>query len=239
MMSSHRTRLLAGLLPALMIAAPSAQAQLAVIDMASVTRLIQQAQTLAQQLEAARQQIAQAQALYQSTTGSRGMEQLLSGVTRNYLPADWAQLNAAMQGGSGASGALAADVRAALAANAVLSASQMAVLSADEQAQIGNSRRSVALLQALAQEALANSSSRFASIQQLIGAIASATDQKGILELQTRISAEQGMLQNEQTKLQVLYQAAQAQAAVTAQRAREQIIAGHGSFATRFEPSPL
>ena len=98
----------------------------------------------------------------------------------------------------------------------------MAVLSADEQAQIGNSRRSVALLQALAQEALANSSSRFASIQQLIGAIASATDQKGILELQTRISAEQGMLQNEQTKLQVLYQAAQAQAAVTAQRAREQ-----------------
>ena len=239
MISSHRTRLLVGLLPALMIAAPSAQAQFAVIDMASVTRLIQQAQTLAQQLEEARQQIAQAQALYQSTNGSRGMEQLLSGVTRNYLPADWAQLNAAVQGGSGASGALAADIRAALAANAVLSASQMAVLSADEQAQIGNSRRSVALLQALAQEALANSSSRFASIQQLIGAIASATDQKGILELQTRIGAEQGMLQNEQTKLQVLYQAAQAQAAVTAQRAREQIIAGHGSFATRFEPSPL
>ena len=239
MMAPRKTRLLAGLLPALMIAAPSAHAQFAVIDIASVTQLIQQAQTLAQQLEAARQQIAQAQALYQSTTGNRGMEQLLSGVTRNYLPADWSQLSAAVQGGNGLAGGLAVDIRAAVAANAVLSAPQIAALSADEQAQIGSARRSVALLQALAQQALANSSSRFASIQQLIAAIPSATDQKGILDLQARINAEQGMLQNEQTKLQALYQAAQSQGAVAAQRAREQIIAGHGSFATRFEPSPL
>jgi type IV secretion system protein VirB5 len=238
-MSSLKTSLLAGLVPALMIAAPSAKAQFAVIDIASVTQLIQQAQTLAQQLEAARQQVAQAQALYQSTTGNRGMQQLLSGVTRNYLPADWSQLSAAVHGGSGASGALAADIRAAVAANAVLSAPQIAALPADEQAQIGNARHSVALRQALAQEALANSSSRFASMQQLIAAIPSATDQKGILDLQARISAEQGMLQNEQTKLQALYQAAQSQAAVATQNMREQIIAGHGSFSSRFEPSPL
>jgi hypothetical protein len=57
-----------------MLAAPSAQAQMAVIDVASITQLIQQAQTLTQQLEAARRQIAQAQALYQSTTGNRGMQ---------------------------------------------------------------------------------------------------------------------------------------------------------------------
>jgi type IV secretion system protein VirB5 len=46
------------------------------------------------------------------------------------------------------------------------------------------------------------------------------------------------MLQNEQTKLQVLYQLAQSQSAMVAQQAREQIIAGHGSFATRFQPVP-
>jgi type IV secretion system protein VirB5 len=238
MIWSHRSRLLVALLPVLMMVAPRAQAQLAVIDVASVTRLIQQAQLLTQQLEAARQQIAQAQALYQSTTGNRGMQQLLSGVNRNYLPTDWAQLSSAVQGGNAASGPLASDIQAALAANAVLSAPQLAALSAGEQAQVSNARRSVALQQALAQEALANSSGRFASIQQLISAIGSTRDQKGTLELQTRISAEQGMLQNEQTKLQVLFQAAQAQSAATTQRAREQIIAGYGSFATRFEPSP-
>jgi type IV secretion system protein VirB5 len=231
--------LLAGLLPLLMLAAPAAQAQFAVIDVASVTRLVQQAQTLAQQLEAARQQIAQAQALYQSTTGNRGMQQLLAGVTRNYLPSNWTQLTAAMQGVGGAPGTLAQDIRAAAASNAVLSAPQMAGLSVAEQSLIGNGRLSVALSQALAQQALANSSGRFASIQQLIATIPSASDQKGILELQARIGAEQAMLQNEQTKLQVLYQAAQSQSAVLAQQTREQLVAAQGSFTSRFRPSPL
>jgi type IV secretion system protein VirB5 len=238
-MSSHKIALLSAMLPALMLATPDARAQLAVFDVASVTQLIQQARTLAQQLEAARQQLSQAQALYQSTTGSRGMQQLLSGVTRNYLPTDWSQLSAGMQGVNGASGALALDVSAAMAANAVLSAPQIAALPPDQQAQIVSARRSGALLQAVAQEALSNSSGRFASIQQLIAAIAGATDQKGILELQARIGAEQGMLQNEQTKLQVLYQLAQSQATLGAQREREQVIAGQGSFSSRFEPSPL
>ena len=41
------------------------------------------------------------------------------------------------------------------------------------------------------------------------------------------------MLQNEQTKLQVLYQATQAQESAIAQQARERVIDGHG----RFEPA--
>jgi type IV secretion system protein VirB5 len=237
-MSSQKIGLRAGLMSALMLAAPGAQAQLAVFDVASVTQLIQQARTMAQQLEAARQQIVQAQALYQSTTGARGMQQLLTGVPRNYLPVDWSQLSAAMQDVNGAPGSLALDMSEVMAANAVLSTPQIASLPPDQQAQIGSGRRSGALLQAVAQEALANSSGRFASIQQLIAAIAVATDQKAILELQARIGAEQGMLQNEQTKLQVLYQVAQSQAALAAQREREQVIAGQGSFSTRFEPSP-
>jgi hypothetical protein len=46
------------------------------------------------------------------------------------------------------------------------------------------------------------------------------------------------MLQNEQTKLQVLAQATEAMSAVNAQREREQVIAGQGQFATRFQPGP-
>jgi type IV secretion system protein VirB5 len=235
-MSSLKIALLFALFSAL---APDARAQLAVFDVASVTQLIQQARTLAQQLEAARQQLAQAQTLYESTTGGRGMQLLVSGITRNYLPTDWPQVNASVQGINGGSSALAQDISTAISANAVLSAPQIAALPPDQQAQIVSARRSAALLQAVSQEALANSSGRFASIQQLIAAIATTNDQKGVLELQARIGAEQGMLQNEQTKLQVLYQLALAQTALGAQREREQIIAGQGSFSSRFEPSPL
>jgi type IV secretion system protein VirB5 len=214
-----------------------ATAQFAVIDVASVTQLIQQAQTLVRQLEQAQQQVAQAQALYRSLTGPRGMQLLLNGTVRNYLPTDWQQLTAAMQG-SGTYGALSADIRVAVSGNAVLSASQLAALPASTQVQITTSRNNVALLQALTHEALANSSNRFGAIQQLIQAIPTATDQKGILDLQARIGAEQSMLQNEQTKLQALYQAALSQAQVLSQQAREQAIAETGNFATRFSPAP-
>jgi type IV secretion system protein VirB5 len=229
---TRRRLLVLGLLP---LAATTAQAQFAVIDVASVTQLIQQAQTLAQQLEQARAQVAKAEALYQSLTGTRGMQLLLSGTVRNYLPANWAQLSSAMQGGG--SGALAADIRAAINANAVLSPRQLSALPAAERAQILSARSNVALMQALSHQALANSSDRFASIQQLIQAISVAKDQKAILELQARIGAEQGMLQNEQTKLQSLYQAALSQTAALQQQQQEAAIAASGNFSTRFQPS--
>ena len=60
----------------------------------------------------------------------------------------------------------------------------------------------------------------------------------GALDLQARIAAEQVMLQNEQTKLQVLYQATQAQESSMRQQARERVIEEHGRFETRFQPSP-
>ena len=50
------------------------------------------------------------------------------------------------------------------------------------------------------------------------------------MDLQARIAAEQGMLANEQTKLQVLHQAAQAEEWARVQRAREQAIADIGSL---------
>jgi type IV secretion system protein VirB5 len=166
------------------------------------------------------------------------MELLLSGVTRNYLPTSWTQLTGAMQGAVGGYSALASDVRAAIAANTVLSPQQLSMLAPADQQLIAAGRQAGALQQALAQEALANVSGRFSAIQSLVGAIGTATDQKGVLDLQARISAELGMLQNEQTKVQILRDATQAQDAVLRQQQREQAIAAHGNFATRFQPVP-
>jgi type IV secretion system protein VirB5 len=218
-------------------AVPAARAQWAVIDVGAIAQLVREVATLQQQLQTAQAQLSQANAALQTTTGSRGMQLLLADSVRNYLPTSSSQLTEALQGG-GAYPSLAVDVRTAVSANAVLSPSQLSVLSPTDQQQIAAGRQSAALRQALAQEALANSSARFAAIQSLIDAISTARDQKAILDLQARISAELGMLQNEQTKLQVLAQASDAIEAVNAQQQREQAIAGQGHFGTRFSPVP-
>ena len=236
-MRSLKIRMLAACCIASLAAASAARAQWAVVDAPAIVQLIQEVQTTAQQLQTAKAQLLQAQQALQTMTGNRGMEQLLSVTVRNYLPSDWTQITGALQG-LGGFGALSADVQSIVAANAVLSPQRLATLSPGGQQLVQNSRQWSAMQQALSHQALSNASNRFAAIQTLIAAIPSATDQKGILDLQARISAELGMLQNEQTKLQILNQATQAQAASLRESAREQVIDGHGPFAARFQPVP-
>jgi len=238
-MLTLNTRLAAVCLAASIAITPAARAQWAVIDVPAIVQLIQEVQTMQQQLATARQQLQSAQQALQAMTGDRGMARLLGGTTRNYLPSNWTQVTNALQG-QGMSGyaGLSADVQRAIAAIAVLSPQRLATLSSADQRQIQASRQWSAMQQSLAQEALANASNRFASIQSLIAAISTAGDQKAILDLQARISAELGMLQNEQTKNQVLYQATQAQESAIRQQAREYVIEGHGRFETRFQPTP-
>jgi type IV secretion system protein VirB5 len=218
-------------------AAPAVHAQFAVIDVASLSQLISEVQVLEQQLATARSELTQAQTEYKSITGTRGMGRLLAGTVRNYLPPDWASVLGAIQG-SVRYPQFAAELQNALNAAAVLSGQQLAALSPTASAQLQAWRRTVALLQSLSHESLSNSSSRFAAVQQLIDAIAQAADQKAILELQARITGEEDMLQNERTKLQVLYQGVQAEDWANAQRVRELTVAGHGLFANRFQPQP-
>jgi type IV secretion system protein VirB5 len=227
--------MLAGCLIVSFAAVPAAWAQWAVVDAPAIVQLIQEVQTTAQQLQTAKDQLLQARQALQTMTGDRGMEQLLGGTVRNYLPSDWAQLTAALQGSAGQ---LSADVQSLISANAVLTPQRLATLSPGTQQLIQGARQWSAMRQALSHQALSNASSRFASLQSLIAAISSASDQKGILDLQARISAELGMLQNEQTKLQILNQSAQAQDASLRQQAWEQLIDGHGRFAARFQPIP-
>ena len=211
-------------------AAPVTHAQWAVVDAGAIAQLVQQLSTMEQQLETMQGHLRQAQQEYQSITGSRGMQNLLSGTVRNYLPANWQSLEASLSSATSAYPALSAAIQQALNANAVLSAGQLAALSPTERSQVLASRQSVAMLQATTQQALAAISGRFASIQQLINAIGTAQDQKAILDLQARISAEEGMLSNDGSKLQVIYQAMQAQQWANQQKSREQALSDIGSL---------
>ena len=231
-------RILFALAISTMLAIPPARAQWAVVDAPAIVQLVQEVQAMEQQLQITRDQLAQARQALQTMTGSRGMQRLLAGTPRNYLPSSGSQLTAAMQGVDGAYPGLASDVRSALGTIAILSPSQLSTLSTADQQRVLAARRSSALQQAVAQEALVNVSGRFASLQGLVDAIPTATDQKAILDLQARILAEIGMLQNEQTKLQILREVSQAQAMVNQQQDRELLIAEQGTFATRLRPTP-
>lgn len=213
----------------------TARAQWAVVDAPAIVQLIQEVEDLEQMISTARSQLDQAKQALSTMTGNRGMEMLLSGTVRNYLPSTWSQVSDAALGGSGI---LATDVQSNIATNAVLSPLRLSTLSSGAQQLMQASRQWGAMRQSLSHQALANSSSRFSSLQTLIAQIGSAGDQKAILDLQARINAELGMLQNEQTKLQVLNQATVAQQSVLQQQALELAIQGHGRFETRFQPTP-
>src|SRR5947207_13814051 len=73
-----------------------AQAQWAVVDVGAIAQLVRQVATLQQQLKNAEQQLGQAREQYRSMTGGRGMQNLLGGIHRNYLPANWGELPSAL-----------------------------------------------------------------------------------------------------------------------------------------------
>jgi type IV secretion system protein VirB5 len=209
---------------------PVSHAQWAVVDVKAIAQLLKEVATLEQQLQTAQSTLTNAQQQYQSTVGTRGMQTLLTGTNRNYLPSTWNQLAGAVSQTGGAYQALSVGVQRLMVANAVLTPQQIAALSPEEHSQLQTARQSAALLQATSRAAFETTSARFSSLQQLINAIPSAADQKGVLDLQARIQAEQAMLQNENTKMTVLYQSLQAQEWARKQSAREQVIAGMGTL---------
>lgn len=229
-MKANRWTHLVGVAALLMGLAPTANAQWAVVDVGAITQLMQQVRTMQEQLSTARHQLAQAEAEYRSISGRRGMERLLSDVPRNYLPGQWRELAELLSQTSVSHGAIAREMQRVIADNAVLTPDQLRSLSETDRQLLESSRRSKAMLQVMTREALNRSGDRFGSIQQLIDAIGRADDQKAVLDLQARIQAESTMLMNENTKLQVLYQLAQAEEAAREQRMLEETMNAFGSL---------
>jgi type IV secretion system protein VirB5 len=218
----------------------TANAGIPVIDVTAIANLIQQVTYWQQQLVAMTNQLTQLQQTNAALTGTRGMQSVLpmSDLQRNYLPPDYAELMNTVNGRSTTYAGLSTQIESAMAANAVLSNAQLAGLDPDTRQVIENARRSTALLTSITQSAYQNTSQRFAALQRLIVMIGAARDAKAIQDLQSRVSAEQAMLTNEQTKLQSLYQITQANHSAQQQRIREQVISGHGGFSSRFAPTP-
>lgn len=210
----------------------SSMAQIPVTDLGAIAQLITQVTNMENQLMTARNQLIQAESTLKSMTGPRGMEQLLTGQNRNYLPTDWNSLAGLASNTGSAYGGLAASLQSIVAGNAVLSANQVSQFGPNEQTALSDVRSSLATSGAVSRSALADTSSRFADLQQLISAIGTTTDQKAILELQARIGAELTMISNDQSKLQALFKTLDSNEDLRKLRVRERAIADVGSLGT-------
>jgi P-type DNA transfer protein VirB5 len=216
---------------ALAIPTPAKAQGIPVIDIASLTQLIQQISYWENQLQQMQAHLDQLKQTYGALTGPRGMQSLLplTVQARNYLPTNWSDVSALTNGGSGGYGALSSLVATNVQALSVLPASSLTALPPAQRQLLTDGRNSAALLQGLSQTAYASTSARFQQLQGLIQAVGSASDMKAISDLQGRIQAEQSMLANDHGKLTALYQAAQADRWAQEQRGRELSIVQLGS----------
>ena len=229
-MGTQRVRMMGWWLVLVLLMAPVAHAQWAVVDVGAINQLVQEVSVMRQTLSSTEQTLNEERSQYAAMTGSYGMSALLSGQNQNYLPTGWSQLQAVLQGAAGAYGALASAMQQLMVSNAVLTPGEVAGLSPAEQSQLESERQSAALFQAETRLALSTTSARFASLQTLVAAIPQAQTQKAVLDLQARIGAEETMLENDQTKLGVLYAMARANREAAREQVREEAIAGIGSF---------
>ena len=120
----------------------------------------------------------------------------------------------------------------AVTSNAILAPAAVAGFSAPDRQLLATRRNNAALLQTLTQSALQQTSTRFSTLQTLIGQIGVATDPKAIADLQGRVQVEQAMLENDSAKLSSLYQLIRAQELVANQQAAEAAVARVGHAAT-------
>ncbi len=110
-------------------------------------------------------QLIQAETAVQSMSGSRGMGDLLGGVNRNYMPTDWTQLAAAIDGSAGAYGSLAREIQGIGRQNAVLTDAQIAGLTPLQRELLKSARGNAAALEGLSRQALSITSQRFATLR--------------------------------------------------------------------------
>ena len=198
---------------------PSAAAGIPVIDASGLAQQVQQVASWAKQYTQMQQQFTQLQSTYNSLSGVRGMANLVNNPTlRNYLPSEYQ----AMLSNNGMPAGLSGSIASIRDSARILGVQSTGLDATSDAAQaMQNMQNQNALNRAVGEEGYRQAAARFANIQVLLDKVNAAPDQKDILDLQGRIQAEQVMLQNEQSKLQMMTYLSSVQKDIAQQQARE------------------
>lgn len=202
-----------------------------VIDAASLQQQVQQVASWVQQYQQMTQQAQQLQQQINSVTGGRGMSALLNSSTyqqaRRSLPPDAQQVLSLANGGS--YGNLASSISDIKKASTTLNSDSFSGPTAANQWDADINR--AASHKALSMEAYTAAIQRLQNLEEMTTQISQTQDPKAIAELQARISTEQGMIQNEQAKIQALSMLVASEQQIAALQAREISIRSAGSSA--------
>lgn len=205
----------AGVMAAVLAAASPAFAGIPVSVMLDAPAIINQAQTMTQWAAQYRQMIDQINGLqrqYNAITGARGLGQIMNNpALRNYLPEDWASVYDQVR--TGGLPSISSRASSIYSAEGFISGA------------VGGRKRQQDVMvanKAMTMEAYQQTEKRLQNINDLMAQANAQNDTKGAADLANRMAAENAMIQNEQTRLNLLMrlQAAEKQLA-DEQRARE------------------
>lgn len=212
-----------GVAVSLVLISSQALAQIPVTDGAAIkTSVQQQVETMAKwklQYDQMVSQIDQMKQEYQSITGVRGLGDVLNNpALRDYLPDDWQGVYDSVKSGgyaglSGRASQVHSDNK--IYDTCVNHTNEQSRISCEAQAVKGAQDKAFAL------DAYDKAKERLGQIDALMQEINRTQDPKSIAELQGRIAAEQAMIQNEQTKLQMYSMVASAEDRLQQQRQLE------------------
>jgi type IV secretion system protein VirB5 len=192
-----------------------------VIDGANLAQAIQQVTAWAKQYEQMSNQIKQMERQVQSTTGGRGLSDLLNDpaykAARRTLPTDSQTLLGLANGGS--YGNLANSINSIKQATSTLSPANFGSQYAADRWVADLNR--AAQNKALSVQAYDAAQQRLSNLEQLMSTISTTEDPKAIAELQARINVEQGLIQNEQTKINAMAMLLRAEQQISEMQARE------------------
>lgn len=202
------TRKIAGvaLATAITLSQPAMAGGIPVIDVSNLTQQLLQVQHMLSQIQELQAQLETANKTLDGMSGSRGLASVVDtayDVAVNVDPDS-------------------------VLANAGIKSSADHGLSGNVADLYDSSNRDAALWLGQSQKSLEQSQERFADLTGLVAKVNASPDQKDILDLQARISAEAVFLQNEQAKLAMLRSQAEANQAIQKQRIQQMAIESFG-----------
>lgn len=179
-----------------------------VIDVSSLTQQLLQVQHMLSQIEELQHQLETANTTLDRMSGSRGLANVVNTAYDTALNVD----------------------PDAVLANAGIKSAAVHGLTGDlaDLYNIGNQNTATWLAQS--QKSLEQSQERFNDLTGLVAKVNTSPDQKDILDLQARISAEDVFLQNEQAKLAMMRSQAEANQAMQGKRIQQMAIESVGSL---------
>jgi type IV secretion system protein VirB5 len=203
-----------------------------VIDASNLAQQIEQVVAWGKQYEQMMQQIQNLQQQITNSTGSRGFSSVLNSPAfqqaRRMLPQDAQTLLDLATNGS--YGNLANSINTIKQATTTLNNGSFSSTHASDQWAADLNR--AASNKALSMEAYNSAQQRLSNLESLMSQISTTEDPKAIGELQARIATEQGLIQNEQAKIQAMTMLVAAEKQIAEIQARETSIKMGGSVAS-------